>query len=59
MLQVTEFHALRNFVLISLLSLFFSSAKTLSYFTEYFSIPYPLPKLDMIAIADFAAGAME
>jgi len=33
--------------------------KTLSYFTEYFGIPYPLPKLDMIAIADFSAGAME
>eukprot|EP01112_Ceratiomyxa_fruticulosa_P011130 TRINITY_DN2998_c0_g1_i1.p1 TRINITY_DN2998_c0_g1~~TRINITY_DN2998_c0_g1_i1.p1 ORF type:complete len:855 (-),score=219.95 TRINITY_DN2998_c0_g1_i1:139-2703(-) len=33
--------------------------KTLSYFTEYFGIPYPLPKEDMIAIADFAAGAME
>ncbi|RKP16781.1 aminopeptidase 2, partial [Rozella allomycis CSF55] len=34
-------------------------AKTLSYFTEYFDMPYPLPKLDMIAIPDFAAGAME
>jgi len=33
--------------------------KTLSYFTEYFGIPYPLPKMDMIAIADFSAGAME
>jgi puromycin-sensitive aminopeptidase len=33
--------------------------KTLSYFAEYFGLPYPLPKLDMIAIADFAAGAME
>jgi puromycin-sensitive aminopeptidase len=33
--------------------------KTLSYFTEYFGIAYPLPKMDMIAIADFAAGAME
>eukprot|EP01111_Echinosteliopsis_oligospora_P007854 TRINITY_DN2317_c1_g1_i3.p1 TRINITY_DN2317_c1_g1~~TRINITY_DN2317_c1_g1_i3.p1 ORF type:complete len:885 (+),score=286.66 TRINITY_DN2317_c1_g1_i3:86-2656(+) len=34
-------------------------SKTLSYFTEYFGIPYPLPKLDMVAIADFSAGAME
>ncbi len=31
----------------------------LSYFQNYFKIPYPLPKLDMIAIPDFAAGAME
>ncbi|HJU14112.1 MAG TPA: M1 family metallopeptidase [Candidatus Nitrosotalea sp.] len=31
----------------------------LSYFQKYFKIPYPLPKLDMIAIPDFASGAME
>ncbi|VVC06013.1 Leucyl aminopeptidase [uncultured archaeon] len=31
----------------------------LVYFQNYFKIPYPLPKLDMIAIPDFAAGAME
>jgi aminopeptidase N len=37
----------------------FIIAKTLSYFTEYFGIAYPLPKLDMVAIADFSAGAME
>eukprot|EP00741_Cyanophora_paradoxa_P021661 tig00000241_g20907.t1 len=33
--------------------------KSLSYFTEYFGIPYPLAKLDCVAIPDFAAGAME
>eukprot|EP01098_Paradermamoeba_levis_P005049 TRINITY_DN2145_c0_g1_i1.p1 TRINITY_DN2145_c0_g1~~TRINITY_DN2145_c0_g1_i1.p1 ORF type:complete len:871 (-),score=296.37 TRINITY_DN2145_c0_g1_i1:122-2734(-) len=32
---------------------------TLSYYAELFEIPYPLPKLDLIAIPDFAAGAME
>ena len=35
------------------------SLKLLDYFNEYFAIPYPLPKLDHIAIPDFAAGAME
>eukprot|EP01119_Soliformovum_irregulare_P006321 TRINITY_DN181_c0_g2_i1.p1 TRINITY_DN181_c0_g2~~TRINITY_DN181_c0_g2_i1.p1 ORF type:complete len:891 (-),score=308.06 TRINITY_DN181_c0_g2_i1:1031-3703(-) len=33
--------------------------RCLSYYNDYYGIPYPLPKLDMIAIADFAAGAME
>lgn len=33
--------------------------KFLKYFQDYSKIPYPLPKLDMIAIPDFAAGAME
>ena len=33
--------------------------KTLPFYTDYFKIGYPLPKLDLIAIADFAAGAME
>jgi tricorn protease interacting factor F2/3 len=28
-------------------------------YEKYFGIRYPLPKLDMIAIPDFAAGAME
>lgn len=31
----------------------------LLYFEKYFKIAYPLPKLDMIAIPDFASGAME
>jgi len=33
--------------------------KTLSFFTKFFEIPYMLNKLDMIAIPDFSAGAME
>ena len=35
------------------------SVKLLEYFNDYFGIPYPLEKLDHIAIPDFAAGAME
>ncbi|XP_069972068.1 aminopeptidase N-like [Penaeus vannamei] len=31
----------------------------LTYFESYFNIPYPLPKQDMVALPDFAAGAME
>jgi tricorn protease interacting factor F2/3 len=30
-----------------------------AFYEKYFGIKYPLPKLDMIAIPDFAAGAME
>eukprot|EP01094_Clydonella_sp_ATCC50884_P017334 TRINITY_DN2999_c0_g1_i1.p1 TRINITY_DN2999_c0_g1~~TRINITY_DN2999_c0_g1_i1.p1 ORF type:complete len:463 (-),score=132.41 TRINITY_DN2999_c0_g1_i1:21-1409(-) len=32
---------------------------TLSFYTDYFAIPYPLPCLAMVAISDFSAGAME
>ncbi len=35
------------------------AVKTLSFFGKYFDIPYPLPVLDLIAIPDFAASAME
>ena len=31
----------------------------LHYYDNYFGIPYPLKKLDLIAIPDFEAGAME
>ncbi|CAH0721327.1 unnamed protein product, partial [Brenthis ino] len=33
--------------------------KVLSHFEKWFNVPFPLPKQDMIAIPDFAAGAME
>ncbi len=35
------------------------SLRLLDWFNDYFGIPYPLPKLDHVAIPDFAAGAME
>ncbi|KAM3966164.1 puromycin-sensitive aminopeptidase [Aphomia sociella] len=35
------------------------AARVLPYYKEYFDIAYPLPKIDLIAIADFSAGAME
>ena len=35
------------------------SVDLLGYLNEYFGIPYPLEKMDHIAIPDFAAGAME
>jgi aminopeptidase N len=31
----------------------------LDLFQEIFGVPYPLPKSDLLAIPDFAAGAME
>ena len=32
---------------------------TLPYFASYYGVPYPLKKLDLVALPDFAAGAME
>lgn len=32
---------------------------SLEFFGDYFKTPYPLPKLDMIALPDFSSGAME
>jgi len=36
-----------------------SGAHALRFFSKYFDIPYPGEKLDMLAIPDFAFGAME
>jgi len=36
-----------------------SAVFALEFFSDYFDIPYPGEKLDMIAIPDFAFGAME
>ncbi len=36
-----------------------SSAKILEYYNDYFGVPYPLPKLDQIAIPGGFGGAME
>ena len=35
------------------------SIRVLDYLNEYYGVPYPLAKLDHIALQDFAAGAME
>ena len=35
------------------------ATKSLDAYNDFFGIPYPLPKLDMVAIPEFAAGAME
>jgi puromycin-sensitive aminopeptidase len=36
-----------------------AAAFTLRYFADWFAIPYPGDKLDLVAIPDFAFGAME
>lgn len=36
-----------------------AASHALEFLTDYFEIPYPATKLDLIAIPDFAAGAME
>src|ERR1700712_3058654 len=36
-----------------------SAKHVLHYYNAYFGIKYPMPKLDMVALPDFEAGAME
>lgn len=36
-----------------------TAVRMLEFYEEYFEVPYPLPKLDMVAIPDFAVAAME
>lgn len=35
------------------------AVRCLEFYNDYFSLPYPLPKCDLIALPDFASGAME
>ena len=35
------------------------AVRSLEFFTDYFGMPYPLTKLDLIALPDFSSGAME
>ncbi|HTB49129.1 MAG TPA: M1 family metallopeptidase [Verrucomicrobiae bacterium] len=35
------------------------AVKIVEFFEDYFAIPYPLQKLDMVALPDFTVGAME
>eukprot|EP00668_Euglena_longa_P044304 GGOE01058911.1.p1 GENE.GGOE01058911.1~~GGOE01058911.1.p1 ORF type:complete len:766 (+),score=277.53 GGOE01058911.1:351-2648(+) len=35
------------------------AARVLEFYNDFFGVPFPLPKMDMIAVPDFAAGAME
>lgn len=35
------------------------AAKVLDFYDDYFALPYPLAKCDMVALPDFSSGAME
>jgi len=36
-----------------------AGCRALDFYDDFFGVPYPLPKLDMICITEFAMGAME
>lgn len=36
-----------------------TATAALDFFNDFYEVPYPLPKSDLLAIPDFAAGAME
>ncbi len=36
-----------------------TAVRCLEFFEDYYSVAYPLPKLDLIGLPDFSAGAME
>lgn len=36
-----------------------AATRTLDFLDDYFAVPFPLPKCDIVACPDFAAGAME
>ena len=36
-----------------------TAVTTLEYYNSFFGVPFPLPKCDLVAVPDFAAGAME
>lgn len=36
-----------------------TTKRSIEFFNDYYGVPYPLPKCDMVAILDFSAAAME
>ncbi len=36
-----------------------TTRRCIEFFNEYYGVPYPLPKCDMVAIPDFSSAAME
>jgi len=35
------------------------ATKSLDFYEDYFGVAYPLPKLDLVPLAEFSSGAME